>query len=103
MTYGRSEKADYRAEGCELLRTHDFLGVAFHVSGRDNMDVRVNMPGEFSVYNALAALAVGKVLGLPDAAIHEGLGKCVVKAAWSWCPSAKSLPSCWTTPQRGLH
>ena len=40
------------------------------------MDVRVNMPGEFSVYNALAALAVGKVLGLPDAAIHEGLGKC---------------------------
>ena len=30
-------------------------------------DVRVNMPGEFSVYNALAALAVGKVLGLPDA------------------------------------
>ena len=59
VTYGRSEKADYRAEGCELLRTHDFLGVAFHVSGRDNMDVRVNMPGEFSVYNALAALAVG--------------------------------------------
>ena len=31
------------------------------------MDVKVNMPGEFSVYNALAALAVGKVLGLPDA------------------------------------
>ena len=24
VTYGRSEKADYRAEGCELLRTHDF-------------------------------------------------------------------------------
>ena len=59
VTYGRSEKADYRAEGCELLRTHDFLGVAFHVSGKDDMDVRVNMPGEFSVYNALAALAVG--------------------------------------------
>ena len=29
------------------------------------------MPGEFSVYNALAALAVGKVLGLPDQAIHD--------------------------------
>ena len=79
VTYGRSEKADYRAEGCELLRTHDFLGVAFHVSGRDNMDVRVNMPGEFSVYNALAALAVGKVLGLADAPIHEGLKKALVK------------------------
>ena len=91
VTYGRSEKADYRAEGCELLRTHDFLGVAFHVSGRDNMDVRVNMPGEFSVYNALAALAVGKVLGLPDAAIHEGLGKCVVKGRVELVPISKKF------------
>ena len=91
MTYGRSGKADYRAEGCELLRTHDFLGVAFHVSGRDNMDVRVNMPGEFSVYNALAALAVGKVLGLPDAAIHEGLGKCVVKGRVELVPISKKF------------
>ena len=79
VTYGRDEKADYRETGYELLRTHDFLGVAFHVTGKDEMDVKVNMPGEFSVYNALAALAVGKVLGLPDAAIHDGLGKCVVK------------------------
>ena len=91
VTYGRSEKADYRAEGCELLRTHDFLGVAFHVSGRDNMDVRVNMPGEFSVYNALAALAVGKVLGLPDAAIHDGLGKCVVKGRVELVPISKKF------------
>ena len=103
VTYGRSEQADYRASGYELLRTHDFLGVKFHVTGKDEMDVKVNMPGEFSVYNALAALAVGKVLGLPDQAIHDGLGKCVVKAGWSWCPSAKSSPSCWTTPQRGVH
>ena len=91
VTYGRSEAADYRAEGCELLRTHDFLGVAFHVSGRDNMDVKVNMPGEFSVYNALAALTVGKVLGLPDAAIHEGLGKCVVKGRVELVPISKKF------------
>ena len=77
--------------GYELLRTHDFLGVAFHVSGRDNMDVRVNMPGEFSVYNALAALTVGKVLGLPDAAIHEGLGKCVVKGRVELVPISKKF------------
>ena len=75
VTYGCSEKADYRAGTYQLLRTHDFLGVQFHVSGKDDMDVKVNMPGEFSVYNALAALTVGKVLGLPDEAIHEGLGK----------------------------
>ena len=53
------------------------------------MDVKVNMPGEFSVYNALAALAVGKVLGLPDEAIHEGLGKCVVKGRVELVPISK--------------
>ena len=89
VTYGCSEKADYRAGTYQLLRTHDFLGVRFHVSGKDDMDVKVNMPGEFSVYNALAALAVGKVLGLPDEAIHEGLGKCVVKGRVELVPISK--------------
>ena len=51
VTYGRDEKADYRETGYKLLRTHDFLGVAFHVTGKDEMDVKVNMPGEFSVYH----------------------------------------------------
>ena len=91
VTYGRSEAADYRAGEYQLLRTHDFLGVQFHVSGKDDMDVKVNMPGEFSVYNALAALAVGKVLGLPDAAIHEGLGKCVVKGRVELVPISKKF------------
>ena len=91
VTYGRDEKADYRETGYELLRTHDFLGVAFHVTGKDEMDVKVNMPGEFSVYNALAALAVGKVLGLPDAAIHDGLGKCVVKGRVELVPISKKF------------
>ena len=91
VTYGRSEQADYRASGYELLRTHDFLGVKFHVTGKDEMDVKVNMPGEFSVYNALAALAVGKVLGLPDQAIHDGLGKCVVKGRVELVPISKKF------------
>mgnify|MGYP000724319287 CR=1 FL=1 len=103
VTYGRAEQADYRETGFELLRTHDFLGVKFHVTGKDEMDVKVNMPGEFSVYNALAALAVGKVLGLPDQAIYDGLASAWSRAAWSWCPSARSSPSCWTMPQRGVH
>ena len=89
VTYGRGEAADYRAGEYQLLRTHDVLGVQFHVSGKDDMDVKVNMPGEFSVYNALAALAVGKVLGLPDEAIHEGLGKCVVKGRVELVPISK--------------
>ncbi len=104
VTYGCSEQADYRASGYELLRTHDFLGVKFHVSGKDDMDVKVNMPGEFSVYNALAALVVGKVLGLPDEAIHEGLSRCVVKGRVELVPiSRKVHHPAGLRPQRGLH
>ena len=91
VTYGYSEKADYRAGTYQLLRTHDFLGVQFHVSGKDDMDVKVNMPGEFSVYNALATLTVGKVLGLPDEAIHEGLGRCVVKGRVELVPISRKF------------
>ena len=91
VTYGMDSRADYRASDCQLLRTHDFLGVTFHVSGRDEMDVKVNMPGQFSVYNALAALAVGKVLDLPDQAIHDGLGRCVVKGRVELVPISKKF------------
>ena len=78
VTYGCDEKADYRAGTYQLLRTHDFLGVRFHVSGKDDMDVKVNMPGEFSVYNALAALTAARVLGAGEDAIHAGLAGAVV-------------------------
>lgn len=91
VTYGCGGQADYRAGSYELLRTHDFLGVQFHVSGADEMDVRVNMPGAFSVYNALAALCVGKVLGLPDEAIHAGLASCVVKGRVELVPISKKF------------
>jgi len=70
VTYGCSEKADYRAGTYQLLRTHDFLGVQFHVSGKDDMDVKVNMPGEFSVYNALAALT--QLPRLIVGRVHQG-------------------------------
>lgn len=91
VTYGCGEKAEYRAGRYELLRTHDFLGVQFHVSGADEMDVRVNMPGAFSVYNALAALCVGKTLGLPDEAVHAGLASCVVKGRVELVPISKKF------------
>ena len=93
VTYGMHGPADYRASGCRLLRSHDFLGVSFHVSGPagEELDVKVNMPGEFSVYNALAALAVGRQLGLPDSAIHDGLARCTVKGRVELVPISKNF------------
>ena len=37
---------------------YGFLGVAYRVSGLTDMDVEIDMPGRFSVYNSLVAIAV---------------------------------------------
>ncbi|MFI3169310.1 MAG: UDP-N-acetylmuramoyl-L-alanyl-D-glutamate--2,6-diaminopimelate ligase [Faecalibacterium sp.] len=91
VRYGYAQKAEYRASGTKLLRTADFLGASFHVSGQDEMDVAVNMPGSFSVYNALAALCMGKVLSLPNEAILQGLTDCTVKGRVELVPISKAF------------
>ena len=57
-TYGFSEKADLRASDVKLVSRPGFLGVAYHVSGLADFDVEIDMPGRFSVYNSLVAIAV---------------------------------------------
>lgn len=83
VTYGiHAPKVNYRAsEQYRLLRNKEMLGVEFTLTEPDGhtLDVQVGMPGLFSIYNALATIGVGKVLGLADAPIHEGLKKALVK------------------------
>ena len=83
VTYGiHAPKVDYRAsEQYRLLRNKEMLGVEFTLTEPDDhtLDVQVGMPGLFSICNALATIGVGKVLGLADAPIHEGLKKALVK------------------------
>lgn len=40
---------------------------------KDSYDIRVNIPGEFNVSNSLAAIAVGRKLGLSKSAIEKGI------------------------------
>ena len=57
-TYGFLAKADLRASDVKLVNRPGFLGVAYRVSGLTDMDVEIDMPGRFSVYNSLVAIAV---------------------------------------------
>lgn len=41
--------------------------------GNDSYDIRVNIPGEFNVSNSLAAIAVGRKLGLTRKQIEKGI------------------------------
>ncbi len=71
LTFGRREDADYRAEDIRLYREGGVLGTAFRLTGKKNAEVRVDLPGTFSVENALAAIAVASEMGVPMEKIKE--------------------------------
>lgn len=72
-TIGFSEKADYRASDVELVGRPGYLGVKYHVSGRLNMDVEIDVPGKFSVYNSLVAIAVCEHFKVSQEDLKEAL------------------------------
>jgi UDP-N-acetylmuramoyl-L-alanyl-D-glutamate--2,6-diaminopimelate ligase len=57
-TFGFSKEADIRATEVKLVQKPGYLGVAYHVSGKLDFDVEIDVPGKFSVYNSLTAIAI---------------------------------------------
>lgn len=57
-TYGFSKDADLYAEDMQLVHKPGYLGVFYHVSGKLDFDVEIDVPGKFSVYNSLTAIAI---------------------------------------------
>lgn len=57
-TFGLNDGADIQAYGTELVNGGSFLGVRFKTRGLINEDFECDMPGRFTVYNALCAIAV---------------------------------------------
>lgn len=78
-SFGFSKEADLRAEGIELLRKKGHIGVGFHVKGLMDFPVKVMSPGRFSVYNALAAIAVCRHFGVDTEKIRQAFLEVKVK------------------------
>ena len=73
LTYGIVEDADLRAEDVRWDEGRmRFRAVA---RGQPALDVVLNLPGDHNVLNALAAIAVGREVGAPDAAIARALAE----------------------------
>lgn len=78
-TYGFSYNADITAYGDELISKPGYIGVHFATKGLKTMDVDVDIPGKFSVYNALAAMTTAIKMGVSEEAILKGLDTVTVK------------------------
>jgi UDP-N-acetylmuramate--alanine ligase len=79
LTYGTAREADLRAEDI----TQEGLRMRFTArqAGRPDLPVTLNLPGRHNVHNALAAIAIGREVGVADAAAaralerFEGIGR----------------------------
>ena len=78
-TFGIGEENDIRAENLHLIQKPGELGVAFEVRGLMNFEVEVPTPGRFSVYNALAAIAICRHFKINEKVVQSALLKATVK------------------------
>lgn len=70
LTYSLEKESDVQAQNLRMSER----GVIFDISlGDDTYEMRLGIPGKFSVYNALAAICACKNIGLDITDIEKGL------------------------------
>lgn len=88
-TFGYGKENNLVAQNVQLKKEHGALGVKYHVAGLMNFDVEVNVPGSFSVYNSLTAIAICHHFGVPIEKIKEALLHVSVKGRIEIVPVTK--------------
>ena len=78
-TYGFGENVDLRATDVRLYSREGTIGVAYHMSGLLDMDVEIDIPGQFSVYNSMTAIAICRHFGVAKEDIAKALMNIKVK------------------------
>lgn len=78
-TFGMKQTADLYAGDIHLVSRPGYLGIAYQLGGKANFPVEIDIPGRFSVYNSLTAIAVCLHYGADPDTIQRALGKAKVK------------------------
>lgn len=78
-SFGFSTKADLCASRTKLVRKPGSLGVSYEIHGKIDMQVEIDIPGRFSVYNSLAAISICRHFGVKEAVIQKALTEIQVK------------------------
>ena len=74
VKYGlESDEAEIKAGNIEFIMENDFFGVKFDVSGKVNGTFKLDIPGRFSVYNALCVITVANELGIDTESMKKAL------------------------------
>lgn len=88
-TFGYGAENDLIAQKVELKKERGALGVKYHVGGSMDFDVEVNVPGKFSVYNSLTAIAICHHFGVSVEEIKKAMLHVSVKGRIEIVPVTK--------------
>jgi UDP-N-acetylmuramoyl-L-alanyl-D-glutamate--2,6-diaminopimelate ligase len=78
-TYGFSPEADLRAEDAKLVGGKGYLGISYHLRGLMDFPVEIDIPGKFSIYNSLTAIAICRHFNVEEESILRALKVAKVK------------------------
>lgn len=78
-TYGIDHEADLRAEHVELFSGKGVLGISYDLTGLLNFHVEIDIPGKFSIYNSLTAIAICRHFNVSEENIVKALAGARVK------------------------
>lgn len=78
-TFGLREDADLRVSNVDLHMSDGSLGVNFDLVGLQEGSFHLNVPGRFSVYNALTAIAICRHFEIPQETVRNSLEKIKIK------------------------
>lgn len=79
IKYGINGDYEYKAGEHELYNKDGHMGIIYELSGLKQGRIKVNLPGNFSIYNSLAAIAVADQMRVPFERITDILADIKVK------------------------
>lgn len=78
-TYGFAEEADLRAVNPKLITGKGTLGISYQLDGLMHFPVEIDLPGRFSIYNSLTAIAICRHFKVSEDDIQKALKVAKVK------------------------
>ena len=88
-TFGIENDADYTAKNIRLYKGEGTLGIKYDLAGRINEEISIDVPGRFSAYNSLCAIAVCLHFSDDFPAIKSALSDIKVKGRVEIVPISK--------------
>lgn len=78
-TFGLDKKNDVYAENVKRIQEPGYLGVSYELKGKEEYNVHVDIPGDFTVYNSLAAISLCRHMGIRKSDVLDALNTIQVK------------------------